>query len=51
MGIFLNHVDDFINHLVIDNNFQLYPRHEFHHFIHNFICCVPGPAFAESFDF
>jgi len=51
MSIFLNHVDNFIDHLVCYNNFQLNSRDKFDHFINNLIMRVLSPAFSESSDF
>ena len=51
MSVFLDYIDNLINHPIIDNNFQLYARNELHHFIHDFIFCIFGSAFTESFDF
>ena len=47
MGIFLNHVDNLINHLVIDNHFQLYAWHKFHHFIHDLILLRSWPCLCR----
>ena len=51
MSVFLYNIDNVINHLIIYNYFQFYARNEFHHLIHDFIFCVPGPALAEPLDF
>lgn len=51
MGSFLNHIDNIISHLIMNNNFYLYSRNKFHHLIYDLVFCILGPAFAESFDF